>query len=65
MHPAVGPQASEAAKFFADIPLDQSRADEIKNKIRKRSVDENNKEEEDKEKSFLSDILKEHFKQNN
>ena len=60
MHPAVGPQADEASSTFADIPLEKTKADEIKGKIRKRSVEK----EEEKENSFLSDILKEHFKQN-
>ena len=60
MHPAVGPQAEEAAHTFSDLPLDASKAEEIKKKIRKRSLDENDEGEEE----FLSDILKEHFKQN-
>ena len=60
MHPAVGPQAEEAAHTFSDLPLDVSKAEEIKKKIRKRSLDENDEGEQE----FLSDILKEHFKQN-
>jgi hypothetical protein len=59
MHPAVGPQADEAAHTFSDLPLDAGKAEEIKKKIRKRSVDAN-----DEGDQFLSDILKEHFKQN-
>lgn len=60
MHPAIGPQAEEAAHTFADLPLDASKAEEIKKKIRKRSVELR----EEGEQEFLSDILKEHFKQN-
>ena len=60
MHPAVGPQAEEAAHTFSDLPLDASKAEEIKTKIRKRSVDAS----EEGEQEFLSDVLKEHFKLN-
>ena len=59
MHPAVGPQAEEAAHTFSDLPLDANKAEEIKKKIRKRSVDESDEGDE-----FLSDILKQHFKLN-
>ena len=60
MHPAIAPQAEEAAHTFSDLPLDASKAEEIKKKIRKRSLDAS----EEGEQEFLSDILNEHFKQN-
>ena len=64
MHPAISPQADEAAKSISDLPLDDAKAEEIKKKIRKRSLDESEEVDANKEQAFLSDILNEHFKLN-
>ena len=64
-HPAVSIEAEEAGNSLKDIPLYDQESDEIKKKLKKRSVEiEQEIIKRSEGSDEIPDILKEHFKRN-